>query len=61
MEAILRLDVVKVEKALFESVFLEDQEYKLQDNMEIKIKFNEIYGISNWFKMRHFKNKRKRK
>ena len=42
MEAILRLDVVKVEKALFDSVFLEDQEYKLQDNMEIKIKFNEL-------------------
>ena len=42
MEAILLLDVVNVGKPLFDSVFYEDQEYKLQEKMEIKIKFNEL-------------------
>jgi len=42
MEAILLLDVVNVGKPLFDRVFYEDQEYKLQEKMEIKIKFNEL-------------------
>ena len=42
MEATLNLDVMNIKDAYFNSVIVEGQEYKIEEKMEIKIKFNEI-------------------